>query len=77
MRPDGIGEHESACHFAEPLNVVHAEPEQLQHHFREREDPTDDGSAPPAGTPSGDSPFEGHYVDEGVEPGLGDAGNRP
>jgi oligopeptide transport system ATP-binding protein len=77
MRPDGSGEHESACHFAEPLNVVHAEPEQLQHHFREREDPTDDGSAPPAGTPSGDSPFEGHYVDEGVEPGLGDAGNRP
>ena len=59
MRPDGVGEHESACHFAEPLDVVHAEAEELQHHFAEREDASPQLRESGAGR--SESPFEDPY----------------
>jgi len=69
MRPDGVGEHESACHYAEPLNVVHAEPDEEQHHYAEREDDSD--TLIPQTTWRDDSPFEEPYDQKDFEPGAG------
>ena len=69
MRPDGVGEHESACHFAEPLDVVHAEREEQQHHYAEREDDSD--TLAPQTAWRDDSPFEEPYDRKDFEPGAG------
>jgi oligopeptide transport system ATP-binding protein len=70
MRSDGVGEHESACHFAEPLNVVKAETEEEQHHYAEREDPSDTGYVSTA-RERHDSPFVEPYDEDRIEPGAG------
>jgi oligopeptide transport system ATP-binding protein len=70
MRPDGVGEHESACHFAEPLDVIHPEDEESQHRYAERQDPSDQGAAPSTATRAG-SPLEDPYDRPGFEPGTG------
>ncbi len=69
MRPDGRGEHESACHFAEPLDVVHAEPEEAQHHYAERED--DSENLGPRPSMRDDSLIPEPYDRKGFEPGTG------
>jgi oligopeptide transport system ATP-binding protein len=69
MRPDGVGEHESACHFAEPLDVVHAETEDEQHGYAERQD--DSSTLTPETTWREDSPFEEPYDRQDFEPGSG------
>ncbi len=69
LRDDGVGEHESACHFAEALNVVRVETDEEQHHYAERADDNDGAQVPHAAR--SDSPFVEPYDRGRFEPGSG------